>query len=145
MPCSVQYCSYGSFSTSCFLASRYALITPNFNIVSKRARTHTHTRVNCATLIVAFSKCSHSVGGVIKIPDRVDKSEATIPMRWCFLNELPYPVARSYLEHHTTIRTHSLRGVLPNPLLCLFLLLWLFLDLHLFFVCKQVRTNNSQL
>ena len=49
-----------------------------------RARIHTHTRVNCAALIVDVSKCSHSVGWVINIPDGMNKSEATIPMRWCF-------------------------------------------------------------
>ena len=104
------------------LASRYARITPDFNIVSKRARTHTHTRVNCATLIVDFSKCSHSVGGVIKIPDRMDKSEATIQMRWCLCHELSYPVARCHLGQHKTKCMHSVGGVIKNPLLCPFLL-----------------------
>ena len=121
IPCSVHSCSNGSFSTSIFfVASRYARITPNFNIVSKRARTHTHTRVNCATLIVGISKCSHSVGGVIKIPDRMDKSEATIPRRWRFVHELSYPVARSHLGQHKTKCMHSVGGVIKNPLLCPF-------------------------
>ena len=48
------------------------------NFCVKRVCTRTHTRVNCATLIVEFSKCSHSAGGVINNPERMDKSEATI-------------------------------------------------------------------
>ena len=68
-----------------FLASRHALISPNFNFSSKRVRTHTHTRVNCATSIVVVSKCIHSVGGVIQNQARMDKSEATISMRWSYL------------------------------------------------------------
>ena len=76
------------------VASRNAVITPNINIVSKRARTHTHTRVNCATLIVDASKCSHSVGGVIKKPERMDKSEATISMRWSLFHDLSLGVIK---------------------------------------------------
>ena len=34
--------------------------------VRQRVCTHTHTHVNCATLIVAFSKCIHSIEKVSK-------------------------------------------------------------------------------
>ena len=70
--------------TSFWFASRHARINPNFNFCSKRVRTHMHTRVNCAALIFGLSKYTHSVGGVINNPERMDKSEPTISMRWSF-------------------------------------------------------------
>ena len=66
------------------LAIRHARVNPNFICFSKRVRTHTHTRVNCATLIFFFYKYSSRMRGH-QHPEIIDKSEPTISMRWSFV------------------------------------------------------------
>ena len=104
----------------CCFASRHARINPNFNCCSGRVRTHMHTRVNCATLMFWFPKYINSVGWVIQNPERMDKSDLTISMRWSFFMNC------HDREHFATViieaSTHGRYQRPPNTLLdCLIL------------------------
>ena len=99
----------------------------------------------------AFRKCSHSTGGVIKNTERMDKSEATISVRWssvhelslAFVHEFPWLRTCNHRDQQRRECIYWVRGVMKNPLLFSFLLLSRFRN-HLF-VFVQLPDTHAEL